>query len=85
MDASAATLTHRRSKLLTDVSGKYQWSLDLQNWHGSGDTASGVTVTIADTVIDGSDPDFDVVEAAATATPGLPGKIFLRISVEQMP
>jgi hypothetical protein len=60
---------------LADVTGSYQWSLDLVNWNASGASASGTTVTIPDPPA----PVAGITTVTATATGTIPAKLFLRV------
>jgi len=64
---------------LTDVTGSYQWSLDLENWNDSGDTASGTTVTIPDPPA----PVGGITTVTATVTDTVPAKLFVRAVATQ--
>lgn len=85
--ANSATFRHTRTNALaSDITGGYQWSTDLENWHASGDTnAGGTTVTIADTVLADNDaPDNDLVEVTATVTAGPAARLFVRLMASQV-
>ena len=63
-----------------DLTGRYEWSLDLASYHLSGATVDGTTVMITSTP--GSPiPGFATV--TATLTGQSPGRLFLRIAVVQ--
>ena len=86
--ANSATFRHTRTNsLATDITAGYQWSTDLVNWHGSGDTdTGGTTVTIAaTTIVDNEAPDTDQVEVTATVTAGPAARLFVRLTASQAP
>ena len=58
---------------LTDVSGAYEWSLDLNTWNSSGDSESGATVTIS-----ASPPVDGIATVNATIAGTIPDRIFIR-------
>ncbi|MGB1129232.1 MAG: M60 family metallopeptidase, partial [Haloferula sp.] len=60
---------------LSDVSGSYEWSMDLSTWNGSGDTEGGVTVTIPEPPA----PVAGVTTVTANITSGDPAQLFLRV------
>ena len=62
-----------------DVSTGYEWSPDLANWHASGATAAGTTVTITPSQ-DTPTPGTTTVTATASGT--VPAKLFLRATAE---
>ena len=79
---------HSRSNSLgSDVSAAYQWSSDLIQWYGSGQTNGlGVSATIASAVItDTNAPDNDLIEVTVTVSGTTADKIFARISATQSP
>jgi hypothetical protein len=77
------TFTHPNpdsGDVLTDVTGSYEWSLDVANWNASGATVSGTTVNIsalADT------PDPNVTTVTCTIPDAVPAKIFVRLVATQ--
>jgi subtilisin-like proprotein convertase family protein len=63
----------------SDVTGSYEWSPDLVNWHASGALAGGVIMTItSETVTDPAHPE-GWKRVTATATQGQPGQCFVRL------
>jgi hypothetical protein len=83
---TSMTFRHERSNTpASDLSGAYQWSTDLVNWHASGGSnAGGTTVTIADQVLeDNQAPDNDLVEVTATITDGPAARLFVRFTATQ--
>jgi hypothetical protein len=57
----------------------YEWSVDLTNWHASGQTAAGVTVNCAANIVqDNPSPEPDVVEVVASVTGEPASRVFLR-------
>lgn len=79
VSGTVTTFTHPQADpSLDDVTGYYEWSLDLENWNASGVTVSGTTVTIVPTsLLDGT----TTVDATATGT--IPTKLFLRVGATQ--
>jgi len=61
----------------SDVSGTYEWSSNLADWHASGESEGGVTVTIGAEPVQGG-----MVEVTATATGGTVQQLFVRVVVE---
>jgi hypothetical protein len=80
--ATTLTFRHTRSNMIaTDVAGSYEWSADLTNWHASGASNGGVTVTIGATVaVDNTAPDNDVIEVTATVAGGSTERLFVRLA-----
>jgi hypothetical protein len=83
--ASSVTFRHTRIKtadLATDVLPVYQWSSDLGGWNPGG-SVGGVTVSFgAASIVDGSNPDYDLVEVTATVTGGSASRLFVRYGAE---
>jgi hypothetical protein len=76
LSGSSLTFTHPGADPpLTDVSGSYEWSLDLLSWNASGDEAGGTTVTIA---AGQNTPETGTTTVTATVTGIQPGRIFIR-------
>jgi sialate O-acetylesterase len=77
----------RSNEPASDVSALYQWSTDLGDWFGSGQTnGQGVSATIASTVItDTNAPDNDLVEVTVMLTEGSAAGVFARIECSQIP
>ena len=74
------TFRYPQAKTLpTGMSAGYEWSVDLANWNASGATAGGLTVTIADSVVDSGDPVVDIHEVTATVTAGTTTTLFVRV------
>jgi hypothetical protein len=75
------TFTHSEADpQLDDVTGSYEWSLDLATWNASGDTAGGVTATIS------ASPDTPVTgttTVTATFAGSVPDKVFVRVVANQ--
>jgi len=57
-----------------------QWSIDLVNWHHSGDSAGGVTVTFSERLIE-SHSDYEIVELTSTIDSGTSPCLFFRMTV----
>jgi hypothetical protein len=57
----------------------YEWSLDLETWHDSGESAGGVTVLITSALqTDNPSPQNDVMGVNATVTSGSAPTLFVR-------
>jgi hypothetical protein len=68
----------------SDVSRAWQWSPNLTNWFASGASDGTTTVTFDDShVLDGGNPDYNVVRVTASATGSSPGKLFGRLTASQ--
>jgi hypothetical protein len=84
--ASSVTFRHTRIKvadLASDVLPVYQWSSDIGSWHLTGATVGGVTVNFGTaSIVDGTNPDYDVVEVTATVTGGSAARLFVRYGAE---
>lgn len=75
------TFTHPEADpQLTDVSGSYEWSLDLSAWNDSGDEVSGTTVTIG---TEQNTPESGTTTVTADVTGTAPGKVFVRAVATQ--
>jgi len=70
----------RRSNNQTAVEATGQWSIDLVNWHHSGDSAGGVTVTFSERLIE-SHSDYEIVELTSTIDSGTSPCLFFRMTV----
>lgn len=67
---------------VSGLTGSYEWSTGLGSWNASGDTAGGVTVSIAEVFWDDTNPNFDQYQVTATITAGTPDELFVRLVVE---
>lgn len=67
----------RASSVATDLSGFYEWSSNLTDWHSSGESAGGVTVAIGTTPVSP-----DTLEVEADVTSGTASNLFLRVKVQ---
>ena len=57
----------------------YEWSVDLTNWHDSGESAGGTTVVISSSLqTDNPSPQNDVMGVTATVTAGTAPELFVR-------
>jgi subtilisin-like proprotein convertase family protein len=66
----------------SDVTGSYEWSPDLVQWHASGAQAGGGVITItSQTVTDPVHPQ-GWKRVTATATPGVPPQWFVRLRAD---
>jgi len=65
----------------SDVTGSYQWSTDMINWHTSGQTNAGGVITNISTatITDNAYPALDEIEVTASVTTGTTGKLFVRV------
>lgn len=72
-----------RNSNAPDVVGIPLWSIDLVNWHQSGDDFEGLSVEFERRVFDTSDPDFDLIELRATPSEDFPETLFLRVELLQ--
>jgi hypothetical protein len=78
---NSLTFTHPQANPpLTDVTGFYEWSLDLTNWHASGSPSGGTTVTISAVQ---NTPQTGTTSVTATVDGTNTGKIFLRAVAKQ--
>lgn len=75
----------KSNQLPSDVTGSYQWSTDMINWHTSGQTnVGGVTTTVSSvTITDNASPALDEIEVSATVTVGATSKLFVRVLSSQ--
>lgn len=78
---------HSRSNTpSTDLSLSYEWSTDLLQWHPSGATSAGTTVTFQTSVIvDATAPANDIVRVTATASGTVPSRLYARAKATQNP
>lgn len=87
-EAGAGTITfvHNLAKdIADDVTYGYEWSTDLATWTANGGSEGGVTVEFTlPLILNDSDVDFDVVEVTATVTAGTAGKLFVRLTGDQV-
>lgn len=82
-DGASFKVRYRRAKNRPDVSGTLQWSTDLTNWFGSGQSNGTVTVSFSETVISSPEADPEIVEATATITGGsAEAGVFVRLQVQ---
>lgn len=80
-DGTDLTFRHPQNAVpANDVSGSYEWSLDLASFHPPGATVSGTTVQITPTW---SDPLPGATTVAVTVTGTIPDRLFLRVAVTQ--
>jgi hypothetical protein len=87
MSKSGNTFVFYIQKAKTPVAGltgSYEWSTGLGTWNASGASEGGVTVTIAESEFpwDDTAPGYDLYEVTATAAPGAPDELFIRLVVE---
>jgi hypothetical protein len=81
VSGNSLTFTHPEvDPPLTDVTGSYEWSLDLSAWNPSGDDVGGTIVTIG-AVQDTPESGTTTVTANITGTQ--PGKVFVRVVATQ--
>ena len=78
---NALTFTHPKANPpLTNVTGSYEWSLDLSAWNASGANVGGTILTIG-AVQDTPESGTTTVTAAVTGTE--PGQVFVRAVATQ--
>lgn len=65
---------------LSDITTVYQWSLDLLDWHPSGETAAGTNVTISATA---GSPTTDTTSVTATISGTPPAHLFVRLQASR--
>jgi len=66
----------------SDVTGSYEWSADLVNWHASGAESDGTIISItSEVVIDEAHPD-GWMRVTASATQGSLERCFVRLRVD---
>ena len=68
--------------VLRDVTGDYEWSLDLSNWNPDDATVNGTTVDISASP---NDPVANTTTVSCTVTGNVPDQIFVRIGATQTP
>lgn len=82
VSAGESSLTFQHSRADAPLAGyttAYEWSGNLVDWHASGATHGGVTVTIGSSVTaDNPPPSNDVVGVTATVSGGSASKLFVR-------
>ena len=61
------------------VTPSYEWSTDLANWQGDGDSFGGVTVTFDAPLLWDDQVTPNLYQIKATITAGTPVKIFVRV------
>lgn len=84
-DATTFIFTHTRNRQDTpDVTGRYEWSLDLSNWLQDGESLGDISTSFAPALIDDSHPDFKVIEVTATTVGNDHRRIFARLRVAQV-
>jgi hypothetical protein len=84
-DGNTFTFLYPQDKSVpVGVTAAYEWSTDLANWQGDGESFGGVTVTLDD----GGEPwddtglEIDIYEVTATVTAGTATKLFVRVLAE---
>jgi hypothetical protein len=81
-DGNTFTFLYPQDKSVpVGVTAAYEWSTDLANWQGDGESFGGVTVTLADELFDEGD-DVDLYQVTATVTAGTAAKLFVRVLAE---
>jgi autotransporter-associated beta strand protein len=79
---------HSQSNTIAaDVTKSYQWSTDLTEWKGGGQSnAGGTAITITEaTITDNAAPDNDLIEVSITITSGPAIRVFVRLVATQVP
>ena len=79
-DGSVFTFVYPQDSVVpAGVTADYEWSTDLVNWQGSGESFGGVTVTLVDDLYDETDPAISLYQVTATVTAGTTAKLFVRV------
>ena len=79
-DGSVFTFVYPQDSVVpSGVTADYEWSTDLVNWQGSGESFGGVTVTLVDDLYDETDPAISLYQVTATVTAGTTAKLFVRV------
>lgn len=80
-DAGTFTFTHPQGSLASDLTARYRWSTDLDNFHDDSASSGGTTVTFS------TDPDPLEAGTPTTVTATVTGiavqKLFVRVEVTQ--
>jgi len=77
--------SHRSKQVPSDVSAVWQWSIDLANWHLSGESEGAISVTISHLVTDSSHPEYDIVQTTAAGSGGTVPVLFCRLIAIRSP
>ena len=64
-----------------DVGEAYEWSTDLENWNGDGDTVGGVTVNFAVSVAPAGPDNLAAVELRASPSGAPVQRLFVRLKL----
>jgi hypothetical protein len=87
ISSSPGTLVFRHSRSNTpasDITAGYEWSADLNQWHLSGVSHAGSTVTTSPSaIIDAAAPANDLIEVTAAVTGTPLERIFVRIKASR--
>jgi hypothetical protein len=79
-DGSVFTFVYPQDSVVpAGVTADYEWSTDLVNWQGSGESFGGVTVTLVGDLYDETDPAISLYQVTATVTAGTTAKLFVRV------
>jgi hypothetical protein len=82
-DDATTTLQHPQKAIpASGVSGSYEWSTNLAEWHPSGAMAGGTIVTITPAL---NTPSVGITTATATTAGTVPATLFFRLKVSQPP
>lgn len=77
-------LRFRRGKNLSGINGRVRWSMNMTTWADSGQKIGADCMELRESVIDATDPAFDVIEVVATQTAGDPSaECFFRLEVAE--
>lgn len=71
----------RNRRLPADLEARYEWSLDLRNWHGHAVSSHGTSVGFSAVTVPTAHEDHDDVQVTASVLEGNPGAFFVRLSV----
>ena len=79
-DGTSVSFQHlQNASPASDVTGDYEWSTDLENWHAPG-TVGATTVTITPIL---NDPVAGTTSVTATASGTIPAQLFVRVKAVQ--
>ncbi|MCU0777541.1 MAG: hypothetical protein MUF86_07720, partial [Akkermansiaceae bacterium] len=66
----------------SDVTGSYEWSADLVNWHASGAESGGTILTITSEVVTDEAHPGGWKRVTASTTQGSPVRCFVRLRAD---
>ena len=84
VESNILTFTHPQNPMqAADISAPhYQWSDDLKNFHADGELSKGTTVNFT---VEPNTPQIGVSRVTATITGTVPDRLFVNVSVDQIP